>query len=107
MRAHRIRYFNNFSRKPLKPLQILYLGGSCWGKRYGGDVRAPLRELTCNQCSNGMKDDKSLHTNPHLHVATLPKFLLQCQVQFWAKGANSIACALRLILPPGVGDPNH
>ena len=39
-------------------------------------VRAPLGELTRNQCSN--------RPMPMLQVATLPKFLLQCQVQFWA-----------------------
>ena len=28
-------------------------------------MRAPLGELTCNRCSNRLKDEKSLHPNPH------------------------------------------
>ena len=28
-------------------------------------VKAHLGELTCNQCSNRLNDDKSLHTNPN------------------------------------------
>ena len=46
---------------------------------------APLGELTCNQCSYRLKDDKILHINPNLYVAALPNFLPQFQVQFWAK----------------------
>ena len=38
-----------------------------WWKLLGEELwqgaRAPLGELTCNQCSNRLKDDKLLHTN--------------------------------------------
>ena len=38
-------------------------------------VRAPLRELTCNQCSTRLKDDKVLHKNPNFacgYIAQVP-----------------------------------
>ena len=44
-----------------------------------------LMHFTCSQCSNTPKDDKLLHPIPILNEATLPKFLLQCHVEFWAK----------------------
>ena len=46
-------------------------------------VRAPLGEFTSNQCSNRLKDDRLLHTNPYFACGNTA--LLQCQVQFWAK----------------------
>ena len=81
------RYLNNFSRK-WSIFEDLVNAVPWWkllGEEVWQGVRAPWGELTCNRCSNRLKDDKSLHTRPSLHAATLPQSLLLCQVQFWAK----------------------
>ena len=57
--THRVRYLNNFSRK----WSIFEALGNTipWWKLLGGT----LGELTWNQCSSRLKDDKVLHTNPY------------------------------------------
>ena len=85
--AHRVRNLNNSSRKwsIFEALVNTVLWCRLLGEELWQGVRAPLGELTCNQCSNGLKDDESLPPIPISHVATLPKFLLQCQGQLWGK----------------------
>ena len=59
-RAHRLRYLNNFSRK-WSAFEVLVNTVPWWrllGEELWQGVGGPLGELTCNQCSNRLKDDK-------------------------------------------------
>ena len=67
LRAHCIRYLNNFSGKwsTFEALVNTVLWWRLLGEEsWQGVGPAPLGELTCNQCSNRLKHGKSLHTNP-------------------------------------------
>ena len=61
--GHRVGYLNRLSRK-WSTFEAL-VSTALLGKELWQGVRAPWGELTCNQCSNTMKDDKLLHTNPN------------------------------------------
>ena len=65
--THHIRYLNNSSRKCTTSEAIV--NAVPWWKLLGEEpwqgVRAPLGELTYNQCSNRLKDAKLLHTSPY------------------------------------------
>ena len=70
-RVHRVRtasgVLKNFSRK-WSTFEVLVNTVPWWkllGPELWQSVRAPLGELTCNQCSNRLKDDRLLHTNPY------------------------------------------
>ena len=63
----RFRYLNNFSRK-WSTFEALANTGPWWkllAEELWQGVRPPLGELTCNQCSNRLKDNKLLQTNPN------------------------------------------
>ena len=75
--VHCIKYWDNFSRK--WPTFEALVDTVPWWKLLGEELRRgvmdPLGKLTCNQCSNRLKDDKVLHTNPYLacgHTAQVP-----------------------------------
>ena len=78
--THRGRYL-----KRSEALVNIVPGWKLLGKEVGQGVRAPL-ETPTYQCSNSPKDD-----TPIPILATLPKVLLQRQVQFLGKsmGASS------------------
>ena len=65
--THRVNYLNNFSRK-WSTFEALVNAVPWWkllGEELWQGVRAPLGELTCDQGSNRLKDDKVLHSNPN------------------------------------------
>ena len=59
-RMHRVRYLNNFSRK-WSTFEAL-VNTIPWWKMLGEEswpgAWAPMGELTCNQCSHRLKEDK-------------------------------------------------
>ena len=67
LRAHRVRDLNDFSGKwsTVQPLVHTVPGWRLLGEELWQGVRAPLGVLTCNRCSNRLKDDKLLRTNPY------------------------------------------
>ena len=65
---HHVKNLNSFYRK-WSTVEALANTVPCWkllGEELWQDVRAPLGKLSCNQCSNRLKDDKLVHANPNL-----------------------------------------
>ena len=69
---HPVTYLNNVPRK-WSTFEALLNTVARWkllGEQLWHVVRAPLGELTCDQCSKGLKgDDKSLRNDPNFACA--------------------------------------
>ena len=68
---HPVRYLNNVPQKwsTFEGLLNTVARWKLLGEQLWQGVRAPLGELTCNQCSKGLKDDKSLYNDSNFACA--------------------------------------